>query len=134
MVTVEVLAKLTVDELLAAVEKLPTAELTEFARQVISLQAQRGVPLFIEEEERALLAIIEAQHLTDEAQARFDVLRKRSQDEMLSTDEHAELLGLVQQTERQDVTRLEALLTLAKKRGVSVSELMSELGLTATYA
>ena len=134
MVTIEVSAKLTVDELLAAVEKLPTTELTEFARRVISLQAQRGVPLFVEEEEQTLLAVIEAQRLTDEAQARLDFLRQRSQEGSLSIEEHAELLGFIQQTERQDVTRLEALVNLAQKRGVSVSELMRELGLEATYA
>lgn len=133
MVTVEVSAKLTVDDLVVAVEKLPTQELTEFVRRVIAIQARRGVPLLAEEEEQMLLKAIEGR-LPTGAQDRLDVLREKSREGTLTPTEQAELLGFVQRVERQDLARVEALVDLARKRGTTVSSLMRELGIEANHA
>ncbi len=55
-----------------------------------------------------------------------DALR---QEETLTPDEHAELLGLVDASERLAVGRAEALVELARLRGATVQSLMNDLGL-----
>ncbi len=134
MVTVEVSAKLTIDDLVLAVEKLPTEELTQFIRRVLAIQARRGVPLLIDEEELTLLEAIEGRLATRDAQERLDTLREKSQEGALTPAEQAELLSFVQQVESRDLARVEALCALARKRGTTVSALMRELGLEITYA
>lgn len=133
MITVEIPAKLTVDDLLKAIEQLPPQELARFTRRVIALQARRGGSLLVNEEEQALLAAVE-QRLSPELQSQLDTLRAESRKRALTPSEQAALLQFVQQVERQDLQRVEALAELAQKRGISVSALMDELGLGATYA
>jgi hypothetical protein len=134
MVTVDVSAKLTVDDLVLAVEKLPTEELTHFVRRVVAIQTRRGAPLLVDEEEQTLLEAIKGQLPTLEAQERLDALRQKSREGALTPAEQAELLSFVQQVESRDLARAEALVTLARKRGTTVSALMSELNLEPTYA
>jgi hypothetical protein len=133
MVTVEIPAKLTVTDLLKAVEQLPPEELTKFVRQVVALQAKQGGSLLADEEEQVLLAVVE-QHLPPDSQARLDALRAESRQRALTASEQAELLQFVQQVEQQDLQRTEVLIKLAQKRGISVSALLAELGLEPTYA
>jgi len=133
MVTVEVSAKLTVNDLLVAVEQLPTRELTEFVRRVIVIQAKRGTPLLDVEDEQVLLTIIEGK-LPEEVQHRLGTLREKNRQGTLTPAEHAELLSFVQQVERQDLVRVKALVDLARKRGTTVSELLRELGIEGNYA
>jgi hypothetical protein len=52
----------------------------------------------------------------------------------LTPAEQAELLSFVQQVESHDLARVEAIVTLAHKRGTTVSALMQELGLQTTHA
>ena len=130
MPVVKVPAELTVDHLIRAVEQLPSEELAEFARRVIAIQVRRGVPLLMSDEEQALLAAISGQ-LPTEAQRRLDELWEKSHEETLTPAEQAELLAFVQQVERRDIIRAEALVQMAKKRGATVSELMHTLGLGA---
>ena len=134
MVTIDVSAKMTVDDLLAAVEKLPSQELTEFIRRVIAIQARRGVPLLADEEEQALLEAIKGQSLSDDEQNRLDELRNKSREGSLTQMEQADLLGFVQRVEGQDLARVEALVELARKRGTTISNLMHELGIEAAHA
>ncbi len=133
MVTVEVSAKLTVDDLLVAIEQLPPQELTEFVRQVIAIQARRGIPLLADDEEQALLEAVEGR-LPAEAQSRLDTLREKGREETLTPAEQAELLSFVQQVERRDLARVEALVDLARQRGTTVSALLHELGLETAHA
>lgn len=128
MPIVQVPAELTIDDLIQAVEQLPSDELTQFTRRVIEIQTRRGVPLLMDEEEQALLDTLPG-GLPEEAQRRLDELRKKSREGKLTPAEHAELLTFVQQIERQDVARAKALVELARKRGVTVSKLMHDLGL-----
>jgi len=132
MPVVQVPAELTIDDLIRAAEQLPSDELTEFTRRVIVLQARRGLPLLVDDEEQALLSAI-AGALPEDAQRRLDELRERSREGTLTSAEHAELLAFVQKVERQDVARAQALVDLAKKREVTVSELMTDLGLNGSH-
>ncbi len=133
MITVEIPAKFTVDDLLKAVEQLPPQELTKFARQVVALQAKQGGGLLADDEEQVLLSVVE-QRLPPDLQARLDTLRAESRHRPLTTSEQTELLQFVQRVEQQDLQRTEALIELAQKRGISLPALLDELGLHPSYA
>lgn len=133
MITVQIPAKFTVEDLLKAVEQLPPQELTKFVRQALALQAKQGAALLADDEEQAILAVVE-QQLPPDLQARLDTLRAESRQRPLTVSEQAELLQFVQQVEGYDLQRTEALIELAQKRGVSVSTLLTELGLEPSYA
>jgi hypothetical protein len=60
---------------------------------------------------------------------RLEALDARREEETLTPEEHAELLGLVDESERLAVGRAEALVELARHRGTTVPSLMRELGL-----
>ncbi len=62
-------------------------------------------------------------------QQRYDELRECLHEETLTTDEHQELLQLVDVVEQCEVDRLETLIQLAKLRNVSLDELMQQLNL-----
>ncbi len=57
---------------------------------------------------------------------RLDALRR---DEVLKPEEHAELLGLVDESERLAESRAGALVELARLRGTTVQSLVKDLGL-----
>lgn len=134
MITVEVSARLTVDELLMAVAKLPAPELATFVRRAMAIQAQRGVPLLHADEEQLLLQVIANQRLSEVEQKHLDGLREKSRSGVLSPSEQAELLAFVQQVERQDLTRVQAFVELARKRGTTLDHLLHDLGLEAVHA
>ncbi|MCZ7571036.1 MAG: hypothetical protein M5U01_21020 [Ardenticatenaceae bacterium] len=75
------------------------------------------------------MSAIVGSRLPSESQCRLDELREKSREGTLTPEEHAELLAFVQQVEQQDVARTQALVDLAKKRGITVSKLMRSLGL-----
>jgi hypothetical protein len=124
MITVEIPAKFTIEDLLKAVEQLPPQELTKFVRQAVALQAKKGGALLADDEEQALLTVVE-QRLPPDLQARLDTLRAESRQRPLTVSKQAELLQFVQQVEQRDLQRTEALIELAQKRGISVSALLT---------
>jgi hypothetical protein len=101
---------------------------------VIAIQTRRGLPLLADDEEQALLEAIKVQWLSDDDQNRLDQLREKSRKGILTLTEQADLLSFVQRVERQDLVRLEALVELARKRGITVSDLMRELGIERAHA
>lgn len=62
-------------------------------------------------------------------QQRYDELRECLHEETLTTEEHQELLQLVDVVEQCEVDRLEKLIQLAKLRNISLDELMQQLNL-----
>jgi hypothetical protein len=126
MPTVQVPIQLTVEHLMAAIKQLSPAELHEFMQQLAAWQ-QDGRQV---EEEAALLARIqENSRLPATAQRRFNRLRRKRQAGALTASEAAELQALWQRVEQMNVTRLQALTTLAQRRGTEVRTCMRELGL-----
>ena len=127
MPTVQVPAQLTVEHLMAAVKQLSPSELREFMQQVAAWQQQNGQRA---EEEAALFACIaDNSRLPTAAQRRFNRLRRKRQTTTLTNPEAAELQALWQRVEQMNVARLEALTTLAQRRGTDVQTLRRELGL-----
>ncbi len=64
-----------------------------------------------------------------ELKQRFEVLNVKSQSSILTAEEHAEMLQLIDQLEQKHAERLEKLLDLAQLRGVPLKTLMQDLQL-----
>jgi hypothetical protein len=127
MPTLHVEAEVSPDELLQAVDRLGTADLERFVSRVLTLRARRAAPSVPKEEAALLLQINRG--LPAEMRDRLERLNQKCEDEALTPDEHAELLGLVAQVEALEVERIERLSRLARLRGVSLTALMDELGI-----
>lgn len=113
------------EELLKAVDQLPTDQLEKFVEQVLLLQARRRVPYVPQKEAELLLKIHEG--LSDEMQQRYDDLSTKRRAKTLTPEEHQELRTLLDQVEQRNAERVEALVQLAQIRQISLDELMSNL-------
>lgn len=127
MPTINIQAEISVDVLVKAVEQLSEADLRHFTSQVLALNAKRTAPS-VTQEEAALLVFIN-RRLPEDVRRRYDELMAKRDAETLGEIEYEELLRLTQQVEAFDVARVEALAKLAALRGVTLSTLMSQLGL-----
>lgn len=127
MSTVLVKTELPFEELLQAVEQLNPTDLEQLMVQIISLQAQHKAPRLSKDEADLLLKI--NQGLPFETQKRFDELVAKRQAESLTPTEHQELISLTGQIEKSDTERIKYMAELARLRGVSITELMKNLGI-----
>jgi len=120
-------AKLTTEDLLAAIEQLEPAEMDKVSRRLLHLQARHKAPNLSQREAELLREIYRAKR--PGFQERFDDLNAKRRAFALTPEEHEELLGLVDESEAFTVRRLEALAELAQLRQVSLPALMKQLGL-----
>lgn len=125
MPSIEVRSQVSLDELLNGVAQLEARELEHFISQVLTLRARRMAPSLANEEAGLLEKI--NQGLSPTLQQRYDVLTAKRRAEALTSEEHLELLDLIELIERADAERVRALTGLAQLRNVSVKELMAEL-------
>jgi len=127
MPIVRVPVQLTVEHLIAAVKQLPLTDLHEFEQAFAKWQKRNGTHT---DDEAKLLACITANAgLPSADQRRYERLRRKHERTDLTEDERAEYQSLLRQLEARNVKRLEALLTLAEKRGTTLRGLMKDLGL-----
>ena len=91
------------------------------------MRAKRVAPC-LPKEEAGLLEKIN-QGLSPDAQQRYDDLTAKRRAETLTSEEHQELLTLIDRIERADAERAQSLTELARLRKVSVTTLMNELGI-----
>ena len=127
MTIVHVEARLSFEDLLKAIEQLETDELERFVVRLIDLKAQRSAPSLAPRETELLAKVNRG--LPPDFAARYQELVQRRRSGSLSADEHDELLRLSDQVEQLDAERVEALAELASLRGISLSRLMTELGI-----
>jgi hypothetical protein len=132
MSTITVPIPLSLETLLQAVEQLTLCDLEKFVAQVLFLQAERrGISLsqaeteLLRESDRPLPAMI---------QKRYDELKAKRHAELLTPDEHRELLGLLDQLKKIEEKRLEYLGELARLHGISLAELINQLGIKLSEA
>lgn len=114
-------------QLLAVAEALSLSELEQLTDQMLALRARRRAP-HLSADETALLARIN-QTLPSAAHARLRALIAKRDLEELTDTEYAELTTLTDQLEILHADRLDALATLAQLRGVTLPEIMQQLGL-----
>lgn len=129
MPTIQVEANVSPRELLRAVEQLSPPELESFVAEVLELRSRRTAPCLSPAEAELLRKI--NQGLPDELRSRFAALKARRQAEVLTPEEHAEMLGLTVQVERQEAERLQTLGDLAQLRKTTLPKLLAELGIRA---
>lgn len=133
MPTIELKTQVSVDDLLAGVEQLPTPYLEEFVSKALVVQAKRRAPSLNKAESLLLEKINRG--VPQAIHARYLELENKRSDETLSIEEHQELLALVAQIEQLNAERIEHLGELAQLRNVSLRILMKDLGLKRpTYA
>src|SRR2546426_7397890 len=111
MPTIQVEANVSASELLKAAEQLNSGELDSFVRAILELRGRRAAPLVGPGEAELLRRI--NQGLPADLRQRFDELKVKRQCETLTAEEHAELLRLTEEVERQQVARVQALSDLA---------------------
>jgi len=117
------------EELLKAAAQLSTRELEHFVARILALRAQRAAPSLAKEEARLLGKINRGLPPTD--QRRYDELTAKRKAEALSSEEHRELLDMIDRIEQADAERVRALASLAQLRDVSLEALMDDLGIHA---
>ena len=88
----------------------------------------RQSPPVVSKRETELLGRINA-GLSEPKARRLELLDSRRQEETLTSEEHAELLILIDESERLAVGQADALVELARLRGSAVPSLMCDLGL-----
>lgn len=129
MITVEIKpnVRVNLDELFEGVSKLATPELEKFMDKIGNIVARRKVIKPSERELHLLAKIYEP--LKPQTQRRYDLLNEKLRQETITDLEHKEFLSLVEIAEQHNVEWLESLIELAHLKGVTVEELMTQLGL-----
>ncbi len=127
MPKISIEVQLSLAELLTAIEQLSLSEFEQFASQVIALQAKRRT---------STLPAVEAELLTKinqgiplDIQTHYQQLIVKREAESLTDIEYNELLKLSEQIENLEAKRLENLAELANIRGVTLVDLMANLGI-----
>lgn len=116
-----------VNTLFHEVERLDNRSLDNFISNIISLRVRRETPN-TQKEEALLLEKIN-KSLPFEQVERFRTLNQKRIESGISEQENAELLVLLEKTEKLNVSRLKYLTSLASLRKISVRELMNQLGI-----
>lgn len=124
---------LDAEQILNGMTKMAINEFEQFFEQILALRARRIAPTLSQEESELLLKINEG--VPDEVRLRFRLLREKMWDEVITQQEHEELIDLTDQIETSDVERLQNLIKLAQLRNVSLDTVMDQLELRKeTYA
>ena len=115
------------EQLIPAVEHLSLQELDRFTHLVLQLRARKLAPSLSPREADLLQRINDGQ--SEAERERYDALIQRREDELLTEEEHKELLILTERWENWQVERLDYLIQLAAIRRVGLDELMAQLGI-----
>jgi restriction endonuclease Mrr len=129
MIKVQVTSQVTIDleKVLESVDQLDVSELETFAFQVNTALARRKAPNLPVRETELLQKINEG--VSDGVYTRLEELSAKLDAEVLTAEEHQELLSLVELVEQVDAERMGYLTELAQIRGVPLDDLMKKLGL-----
>ncbi|MCU0348394.1 MAG: hypothetical protein MUC59_15750 [Saprospiraceae bacterium] len=124
--------KVGFEDLLKGAAQMGTEDLEKFMDRLGSMLARRKAPKPSERELELLKMIYEP--LKAKTQRRYDLLNAKLQVESITPNEHQELLTLVEAAEGHNADWLKALIELAQLRGISVEDLMVQLGLGQSKA
>jgi hypothetical protein len=118
---------MSLDEILAAADRLDESGLDQLLQQVSLMRARRQAPLLPHQESNLLQQINQA--LPDDLDRRSQALREKSQTGTITTAEAAEfgqVNGLIEQLAAK---RIEALIKLSELRQVPFAQLLDDLGI-----
>jgi len=117
----------SVNAILMVVRQMPIVEMEKLVDQLIAIRAERVAPHLTADESALLSRINKGLPAKDRDRMRA-VIEKRD-DETIIAEEWQELATLANRLEMLHADRLTALAELAKLRGVTLYEIMSQLGI-----
>lgn len=115
------------EKLLSAALQMSRPELERFVARLFALKAKEETPSLTKRETELLSNINRS--VPEDMQRRYAALVRRRLHHKLTRSEHTELLELTKRLEEFDVQRLKWLSELAQLRGVSLPDLMCDLGM-----
>ncbi len=124
--------KVGFEDLLKGATQMGTEDLEKFMDRLGYLLARRKAPKPTERELELLKKIYEP--LKVKIQRRYDLLNAKLKNESLTPAEHQELLALVETAEGHNADWLKSMIELSRLRGISVEDLMEQLGLNQSIA
>lgn len=116
-------------KLIEEVKKLSANELQDFVAQVLALRARYSAPVLSPDESALFSRINEV--LPAEQRKQFLELSEKNRKATITPEEQSEFLMLIDEVENLDARRVQALGELALLRGVSLPEIMKQLGIVA---
>ncbi len=111
------------DALLQSVEQLNYRELNHFLADVLSLRARRIAPV-IEDQEADILVQLSSLGLDEAEQSYLHTLLEKAEAETLSSAEHADLIKLLDKSERFNADRIGKIIQLAEIQQKPFDEVM----------
>lgn len=127
MDTLRIESQITFDDLLNIVGRLSLTDLEVFVPEVLRLHAQRKASS-VPDEQAELLLKINQEFPPALAQA-YHSLHTKSQNETLTLDEQQIWANLLNEREQWQAKRLAYLAKLAQLRGVTLRQIMHQLGI-----
>ncbi len=118
---------LSPEQLLREVDRLDESQLRSFVAEILYRTAQRLAPVLDRRESELLEEINRG--LPPESETRYRELIAERQAETLTAAGLEELKSLTDQAEKLQAERMAHLVSLAQLRGVSLTDLMTELGI-----
>lgn len=119
--------QISTEQIISAVHQLSLPELERVFDHVLMEQAERKAA-HLSVSETALLERINTT-LPTNMRERFIELKEKRANEKISAVEYSELTSLSNQCEEIHANRMAALVELAKVRGLSLNEVMDQLGI-----
>jgi hypothetical protein len=119
-----------VKHLISGFADMPLHDLESFIRELNALVTQKRV-LDKGKRDKSLLLKINQAILPEQTMERYIVLQDKMEVDNLSDVEYQELLNLVAQEEKVRNKRFQYLLELSQLRGISLTQLMTDLGLNS---
>ncbi len=127
MASVQWQTPISTDDLLQAAQQLERLEFERFLNRLLAIRAQRKAPGTSYPEAELLLEINRG--IPANLQNRYNALEQKRQAEMLTDEDYRELLELTDRIEEWQAKRAESLSLLAQRRGVSLGQLLCDLGI-----
>jgi len=124
---IKIEAQISSLELIQAVEQLSQAELDQFIERVLQFKAQKVASSLKKDESELLIKI--NQSLPQELEELYLTLIEKRDQETLTNAEYDKLLELTETVEKHEVQRLEYLIQLANIRQISLTDLITQMGL-----
>ncbi len=121
-----------IGDLLKDVSKLEISDFQKFARHFQFLMRQR-LSVAANGQETVLLAQIKQDLLPPSQRNHLKRLQRKLSDHTLTEEERKTLLDMNRTLETNGAKRLESLLQLAKLRGISFDEILSQLGMKTPF-
>lgn len=119
-----------IESLLAEEARRRGVDPAKFVRDLLTTRLQTATPApTVSEREAELFRAINIGFPMEKIDRQSELLEKRSK-KSISDEEQTELLNSIKELERLNVERIQALSDLAKLRGVTLDEIMVELGIS----